>query len=83
MIILAVVAFNFVACRTASVPERSSVEYSELLRRELLDMRESDQKVREGFSSSMSDDTMSKIMAVDGEHLGRLKKNNPSVWVAE
>jgi hypothetical protein len=67
-------ALIFVACGTASVQEKRIVEYSELLRLELLGMRERDQKVREGFSSSMSEETMAAIMAVDGEHLGRLKE---------
>jgi hypothetical protein len=69
-----VVAFNFVACRTASIPEERFVDYSEVLRQELLGMRERDQKVREGFSITMSEETMAAIMAVDGEHLGRLKE---------
>jgi hypothetical protein len=67
-------ALIFVACRTSSVPEKRIVEYSELLRLELLGMREKDQKVREGFSSSMTEETMTAILAVDGEHLGRLKE---------
>lgn len=71
---LLVAVMFFVACRTASVPERRFVEHSEVLRRELLGMRERDQKVREGFSSKMSEETMAAIMAVDGEHLGRLKE---------
>ena len=74
LVSLVVVAFNFVACRTASIPEERFVDYSEVLRQELLGMRERDQKVREGFSITMSEETMTAIMAVDGEHLGRLKE---------
>ena len=65
-----------VACQTSppTIEESSIVRHSELLRQKLLGMRERDQAVRAGFSSTMSEETMAAIMAVDQEHLGRLQE---------
>lgn len=51
----------------------SAPRHNPALRRELLAMCEVDQRVRQGFGSQMSEETVARIQAVDARHMARMK----------
>jgi hypothetical protein len=54
--------------------QRDGPRLDTALRRELLAMSEKDQKVRQGFGSQMSAETIKEMQAIDARHTARMKR---------